>query len=96
MLSPEEVRNIAELSRLSLSPEEVEHFRAELSAVVDFFEGLKSLPEGGSAEPRVPGLARPDVAVSVSDEVRRRIRENFPETREGSLVVPSVLGEENT
>lgn len=42
-LSPEEVKKIAQLARLDLSPAEVAKYAAQLSAILDHIEVLKKL-----------------------------------------------------
>ena len=42
-LTPDEVRHIAGLARLGVSEEDVEHFRGQLSSILDYFEELQQL-----------------------------------------------------
>jgi len=42
-LTPDEVRHIAGLARLGVSEDDVEHFRGQLSSILDYFEALKQL-----------------------------------------------------
>ena len=44
MLSEEEIKKIALLSRLSLSPEEMQKYQRELSEILSFFEKLQEVP----------------------------------------------------
>jgi len=46
-LTRDEVRHIARLARLGLSPEEVDRFRDQLSAILDHFEGLNAFDTEG-------------------------------------------------
>lgn len=50
-LSKDEVRHIALLARLKLTPDEIERFADELTVVVEYFDKLKSVDTAG-VEPR--------------------------------------------
>jgi aspartyl-tRNA(Asn)/glutamyl-tRNA(Gln) amidotransferase subunit C len=55
-LSPEEVRRIAALARLRLSPGEEERLAGELSAILDYVRQLEELDVSG-VEPMTHALA---------------------------------------
>ncbi|MEI7704694.1 MAG: Asp-tRNA(Asn)/Glu-tRNA(Gln) amidotransferase subunit GatC [Deltaproteobacteria bacterium] len=55
-LSPEEVRRIASLARLRLSPEEETRLAGELSAILDYVRQLEELDVSG-VEPMTHALA---------------------------------------
>jgi aspartyl-tRNA(Asn)/glutamyl-tRNA(Gln) amidotransferase subunit C len=55
-LSVEEVRRIARLARLELSPEEERLFQGQLSAILDYVEQMKELDVSG-VEPMTHALA---------------------------------------
>jgi len=59
-LSLEEVRRIAALARLRLSPEEEETFAVQLSAILGYVDQLKELDVSG-VEPMTHALAEGDV-----------------------------------
>ncbi len=59
-LSLEEVRRIAALARLRLSPEEEETFAVQLSAILGYVDQLKELDVTG-VEPMTHALAEADV-----------------------------------
>ncbi len=46
-LTHDEVRHIARLARLGLSPDEVERFRDQLSTILDHFQGLNAFDTEG-------------------------------------------------
>ncbi len=68
-LSLEEVRRIASLARLKLSPEEEQRFAGQLSAILDHVEALKALDVSG-VEPMTHALAAGDAAPLRADEVK--------------------------
>jgi aspartyl-tRNA(Asn)/glutamyl-tRNA(Gln) amidotransferase subunit C len=67
-LSLEEVRRIAALARLKLSPEEERTFAGQLSAILDYVEQLRQLDVSG-VEPMTHALAAGDAAPLREDEV---------------------------
>jgi aspartyl-tRNA(Asn)/glutamyl-tRNA(Gln) amidotransferase subunit C len=68
-LSLDEVRRIAALARLRLSPEEERTFAEQLSAILAHVEQLKELDVSG-VEPMTHALAAGEVAALREDEVR--------------------------
>ncbi|HEU5190164.1 MAG TPA: Asp-tRNA(Asn)/Glu-tRNA(Gln) amidotransferase subunit GatC [Methylomirabilota bacterium] len=46
-ISPEDVRHVARLARLALSDDELERMRAEMSAILDYMDKLRSLDTTG-------------------------------------------------
>lgn len=46
-LSREQVQHIARLARVGLSEEDVEHFREQLSEILDYFERLRQVDTEG-------------------------------------------------
>ncbi len=68
-LSLEEVRRIASLARLQLSPEEETRLASQLSAILGYVEELKALDVSG-VEPMTHALAAGDAAPLRADEVK--------------------------
>ena len=66
MISPEEVRNVARLARLSLTDEELERTREELDAILAYIDKLRELDVEG-VEPT--SHAVPLVNVMRDDEI---------------------------
>lgn len=93
VLSAEEVRRVARLARLHLSPEEVERFRVQLSQVLEAAEGLRELDTDG-VEPTAHAI--PVSNVFRDDERRPSLpRElvlmNAPESVDGLFKVPRIV-----
>ncbi|MBX3358652.1 MAG: Asp-tRNA(Asn)/Glu-tRNA(Gln) amidotransferase subunit GatC [Phycisphaeraceae bacterium] len=94
-LSIEQVRKIASLARLALSPAQAEEFRSTLSAVLAYAERLGALDLSG-VEPMASPLdatSRPqadDPEPPLSGELAMRLS---PESFGGFIKVPKVLGE---
>ncbi len=93
MLTKDEVQKIAALARIALSPQEVEKFRKDLSAVLDYVEELKAVDTTGLIEvSQVTGLenVQRDDAVVVSDK-HQEIFKNAPEMKDGYYKVKAIL-----
>ena len=92
-LTIEEVEHIAELARLRLSQEEVERYREQLSAVLDYAGRLQQLdtseiPPTSSVLP-ARSVLRDDVARPGMD--LKDLMKNAPETEDRQFRVPPVL-----
>jgi len=92
-LSREEVLHVAELARLSLSPEEIELFTVQLNEILEYVEKLQELDTSGVAP-----LAHviPLFNVFREDQVRESllqeaVLENAPAREDGNFLVPRVI-----
>ena len=68
-LSLEEVRRIASLARLELSPDEEQRFARQLSAILGYVRELEALDVSG-IEPMTHALAAGEAPVGRADEVQ--------------------------
>lgn len=90
----EDMRRVAELSRLEISDEELTLRMEELSRVLGYVERLSHIdtagvPEGGTAPERT--MWRDDVIVSADASVQQQIIENFPDHAGAALRVHAVF-----
>ena len=92
-LTREEVLHVAELARLSLSPEEIELFTVQLNEILEYVEKLQELDTSGVAP-----LAHviPLFNVFREDQVRASLSldavlENAPAREDGNFLVPRVI-----
>mgnify|MGYP001575768092 CR=1 FL=1 len=95
MITQEEVQHIAKLARLGLTEKEVEKFQKDLSSILDYFEKLKEVDiskiEPTSHSLKVENVMRNDEVQSTKPEVRKKIMDLAPETKEEYLKVKSVF-----
>jgi aspartyl-tRNA(Asn)/glutamyl-tRNA(Gln) amidotransferase subunit C len=94
-LSLEDVRRIAQLARLELSPEEAERARGELSAILGYVEQLQALDLSG-VEPMTHALAQGEAAPLRADEAlpcldREEALANAPAREGGFFKVPRII-----
>lgn len=90
---PIDVRYVARLARLSLSPEEEQKFGAQLGHVLGYIEKLKEVDVSG-VEPTAHAF--PLVNVTRPDEVRPSLTNeealsNAPSKGNGLFVVPKIV-----
>jgi aspartyl-tRNA(Asn)/glutamyl-tRNA(Gln) amidotransferase subunit C len=92
-LTREEVLHVAELARLSLSPEEIELFTVQLNEILEYVEKLQELDTSGVAP-----LAHviPLCNVFREDQVRESlpldaVLENAPAREDGNFLVPRII-----
>lgn len=92
-VSKEEIKKIAGLARLALTPAEEERFARTISAVLDYMKILNEV-DTNKTEPtaQVTGLhdvVRPDEARSSA--IRTELLKNMPQTEADLLRVPAVF-----
>lgn len=90
-LTLDEVRNIATLARLRLSPEEEARFVPQLGRIVEYIDQLRKFDQHPSEDGSGTGAEAPDrIGATLS---RERFLDNAPESMEPFLVVPQVKGD---
>lgn len=93
MLTEEEVKKVAEMARIELTPEEVAKFQKDLSSVLEYVEELQQVDtEGLEIVSSVTGLEnvqREDVAVL--SENQEELMANAPERKDRYYKVKSIL-----
>ncbi|HSX14616.1 MAG TPA: Asp-tRNA(Asn)/Glu-tRNA(Gln) amidotransferase subunit GatC [Candidatus Saccharimonadales bacterium] len=89
-----EVRRLAELAKIGLSPEEVKNLTHDLDAIVGMVDKLQSVDTTGVIETsQVTGLRdvwRPDKVVP-SQLTQAELLKNAPATQDGYIKVRRVL-----
>jgi aspartyl-tRNA(Asn)/glutamyl-tRNA(Gln) amidotransferase subunit C len=93
MLSKEEVKHIAKLARLGITPDEEEKFAKELSSILGYIEKLKEVDVAG-VDPACHAVLVENVFRK--DEVKNgtaseKILSQAPETKDRFLKVKSIL-----
>lgn len=92
-ISEEEVRHVANLSKLSFSEEETTEFATTLSKIVDMVELLNEVDTEGVAVTTTMAdrktVMREDVAVAGDD--RDELFKNVPQSEDYYIKVPAIL-----
>jgi aspartyl-tRNA(Asn)/glutamyl-tRNA(Gln) amidotransferase subunit C len=88
-IGADDVRHIARLARLDLSDDEVERFRRELFAILQYVNRLEELEPGRAAEPEPPDQPlRSDRVVGWPDPAWFLVQ---APSRDGFFLVPRVV-----
>ncbi|MER2598972.1 MAG: Asp-tRNA(Asn)/Glu-tRNA(Gln) amidotransferase subunit GatC [Caldilineales bacterium] len=95
-LSSADIQHIAELAKLTLTPDEIEQYRRQLSAILDHFETLRqvdtsSVPPTASVLP-LRTVLRADVAHPGLSNAEALA--NAPDQAEGFFRVRAVFGQD--
>lgn len=95
-LTPEEVRNIAELAKLDLTDDEVALYAGQLTSILGHFQRLQELDTSHIAPTAsvlpLKNVLRPDIAAKpLSPE---QVIANAPDAEDHQFRVSAVLGEE--
>ncbi len=87
------VRSIAELARIEVPEEELEHLAGELSNILNFVEQLAAVDTTGVAPmTSVAAMTLPLRADAVTDGgYAERVLANAPEVMDGFFTVPKVV-----
>ncbi|RRD39933.1 Asp-tRNA(Asn)/Glu-tRNA(Gln) amidotransferase subunit GatC [Leptotrichia sp. OH3620_COT-345] len=98
MLSKEDVLKIAKLSKLEFEENEIEKFRTDLNKILEHMEELNSI-DTSDIEPLFNVLDLKDRLRK--DEVKesyikKELLENAPEKDGDFIIVPKIVGNENT
>ena len=86
-----QVRELARLARLSLTPEEEGELAGRLEQMVGYLEALSQVEGGVEAEASSAVPFRPDGVAPSLD--RDKLLENAPQVRDGYVVTPRSVGE---
>ena len=94
-LTKEEVLKVAELARLKFKEDEIGQFQQQLNDILGYVDILGEVDTEG-VEPLIS--VHDGYNILRSDEVRRSLTaeesmKNAPETSDGALIVPKVVGE---
>ncbi len=92
-VDPDTVRRIAQLARIAVAEDEIEHLRGELNAILAFVEQLSQVDVEG-VEPMTSVIPmemkkRPDIVTDGG--IPNAILKNAPAAEEHFFVVPKVV-----
>ncbi|MBV5261623.1 Asp-tRNA(Asn)/Glu-tRNA(Gln) amidotransferase subunit GatC [Synechococcus moorigangaii CMS01] len=95
MIDLEQVRKVAHLARLELTPEDEAKLPEQLSAILDYVEQLSELNTENVAPTTraidVSNITREDVQKTYGD--RQLLLDNAPDREDDYFRVPKILGE---
>jgi len=92
-ITDKQVKHVAQLARIALSPEQITQFTAELSKILDFVEELNRVDTKGVAETaHVTGLSNVTRADRPSAPLdQKTFLDGAPAHQQGQVKVPGVF-----
>jgi aspartyl-tRNA(Asn)/glutamyl-tRNA(Gln) amidotransferase subunit C len=94
-MTKEEVIHLAKLSRLELTPTEIENFTTEISAILEYVSTVQDIAgDGANSSPRigaVHNVFRKDEVTNVADEYTKDLLAEMPATEGRFMVVKKIL-----
>ena len=92
-LTADQIRHVAELARLDLSPSDVEGYVRELGAILDYMDKLGQLPTEGVTPTSSVGVDELPVREDIPRPCLRpeEVLANAPEVRASHFRVPRVV-----
>lgn len=92
-ISKEEVKRVANLSKLSFKEEELDMFTEQMSQIIEMMERLEEVDTEGVAftsnVTKEINVMREDVVVQTN--TRDELMSNVPETQDGFIKVPAIM-----
>ena len=92
-ISKEEVKRVANLSKLSFKEEELDMFTEQMSQIIEMMERLEEVNTEGVAftsnVTKEINVMREDVVVQTN--TREELMSNVPETQDGFIKVPAIM-----
>lgn len=93
-MKQDDVKSLAALARIKLSPEEVESFTNEMSSILEYVSAVQDMTGEGDAEPKVGArhnVFRPDVVTNEPGQYTDDLLAEMPRTEDGYMVVKKIL-----
>jgi len=97
MITKQEIQHIAKLARLGLSGKEIEKYRKEFSAILDYVGKLREIETEisefapSSYSLKIENIMRRDQANAKCKTLNIKLLELMPEMKKGYLKVKSIL-----
>lgn len=94
MLDKAAVEKLAQLVKLELSDAEKLVYSEQLAEIVNYVEQLQAAPDFSINDNEMPQtMGHPDELEEISEEDRKLLLEQFPQSQQGYLQVPAVFKE---
>jgi aspartyl-tRNA(Asn)/glutamyl-tRNA(Gln) amidotransferase subunit C len=93
-MKQEDVKHLAALARIELSPAEVDSFTTEMSAILEYVSAVQDMAGDTDTEPKVGArynVFRPDVVTNVPGEYTDDLLAEMPKTEGRFMVVKKIL-----
>lgn len=93
-MKQDDVKSLAALARIKLSPDEVESFTNEMSSILEYVSAVQGMAGEGDVAPKVGArhnVLRPDVVTNEPGQYTDALLAEMPKTEDGYMVVKKIL-----
>ena len=94
-LTQDQIKHIAQLSRLELSPDQIEFYRRDLEAIVEYMDILKNVPEADLARVALSEILilplRADVTAPSSISRESLLAVSEQKKIAGAIALPNIM-----
>lgn len=91
MISKEQVQHIAKLARLELTQKEIEKMQKDMSAILDYFDLLKSAPKLKAEKQALADNKHLRKDAAESSQLSDKIVASAPDQKDGYIKVKAIL-----
>lgn len=93
LMTTDEIQKLAGLARLAITDEEAGALSADMNKILDYIKQIEGarVEAGVRKNPLVSNIVRDDVAEVATDDVRDRIKANFPKQKNGFLEINKII-----
>ena len=92
MISSEDVKKLAELSRIELDDNEIESYRKDIDSIVSYVGELSKVVEDSESEPLAEvNRMRRDEDEIASDTFKNKLLKEVPDTQNSYIKVKKIL-----
>ena len=94
MISPDEIKKLANLARIDIAPEELESMSKEIDSILEYVGQVQEIStnkNGGVEIGQNFNVFREDKDANVGGEYSKDILENAPATERGFIKVKKIL-----
>ena len=98
-MQEKDIRHLAELSRLDLTPEEVTKLQGEIDAIVEYVSVIQSMVTDDVSTKSlgpVHNVFRPDEVTIEPSEYTERLLQAAPHTHDGYVQVKKILNQDQS
>lgn len=93
MITAEEIKKLADLARIKVSPEEIEKLTKEADSILGYVAQIKDFNgESGLSVPILRNVMREDVVTNNEGEYTEKLLSNTPSREKQYLKVKKILG----
>lgn len=93
-MTKDEILQLSEMARITLTPEEIERLPGEISAILEYVSQIDAAVDSGAVQKKVGvvhNVFREDVVTNTPESHTAALMAEMPETKGRFLQVPKIL-----